>query len=32
MKEFGMYMVFLALIIAALATIVFGLENGWFGG
>jgi hypothetical protein len=32
MKELGMYLVFLAIIIGALATIVYGIESGWFGG
>jgi hypothetical protein len=32
MKEFGMYLVFLAIIIAVLAAVVYGIEAGWFGG
>lgn len=32
MKELGMYLVFLAIIIAALAAVVYGIETGWFGG
>ncbi len=32
MKEFGGYVLFLFLILGAVALVVWGLESGWFGG
>jgi hypothetical protein len=32
MKEFGIYMLCLALIVGALALVVVALEQGWLGG
>ncbi len=32
MKELGGYLFFLALFIALMALLVYGIEGGWFGG
>jgi hypothetical protein len=32
MKEFGIYMAFLALFVVLMALLVYAVENGWLGG